>query len=111
MGAHPRRDHERSGRPRWGQLIGRARGRRAALERLYLGSVDQCVATRDLDRPEVAVLVVEDLCWRIAVEGWHRRKPMPWRRRARAAWRQEGDVLRAKQDRIVEMAGDTGLRI
>lgn len=75
---------------------------------LYLGSLGHCVPVAEIDRPEVAVLVIEDLCWRISMAEWAARRPSIWRRRARVAWRADGELLQAKRDRVAMMACGSG---
>jgi hypothetical protein len=62
-----------------------------------------------MDRADVAVVVIEDLCWSIATADWSARRPPIWRRRARVAWQLDGEALKAKRDRIRVMAAETGL--
>jgi hypothetical protein len=76
---------------------------------LRLASVGQCLPVVEFDRPGVAVVVVEDLCWRIALEGWKARRPRWWRRRARAAWRGDGAGVQAERDRVALMAREAGI--
>lgn len=54
--------------------------------------------------PSVMVLVVEDTCTVIALRDWERREPRrlhPW---ARRRWEAEGRRLRAKEERVRELA-------
>lgn len=76
---------------------------------LYLQSVDLRVPETALFRPEVAFVVTEDFCWRVAVADCDRRRPPLWRRRGKDAWRVERDVLRAKRERIRAMADEFGI--
>jgi hypothetical protein len=76
---------------------------------LFLGSVDLGIPMVDIDRPDVAVVVIEDLCWRIAVADWAARRPPLWRRHTRAAWCTEGELLQDKQDGIIAMAAQAGM--
>lgn len=85
--------------------------REGSSDQLLIESVGQSVPLRDMDRVDVAVVVIEDLCWRIATESWSARRPPRWRRRARTAWRAEGEALQAKRDRVRGMAAEVGLRV
>lgn len=50
------------------------------------------------------VVIVEDLCWRLAMNAWRARRPRPWQLRRRAAWRAERAVLTAEEQRLRAMA-------
>ena len=76
---------------------------------LYLASVDHCVPVREIDRPDIAALVIEDLCWQIAVADWAARRPRVWRRQERIDWRLEGEVLQVNGDHITTMACEIGV--
>lgn len=76
---------------------------------ILVESVDQCVSVLDTARADIAVVVIEDLCWSIAMADWSARRPSVWRRRARTAWRADGEALAAMRDRISTMAGEIGL--
>src|SRR5689334_9542733 len=78
--------------------------RAVSSDKLLIESIGQSVPLRDIDRVDVAVVVIEDLCWRIATESWSARRPPRWRHRARIAWRAEGEALQTKQDRVRGMA-------
>lgn len=80
------------------------RGSTSADRTLYLQSVDLRVPEMAFFRPEVAFVVTEDFCWRVAVADWDSRRPPWWRRRSKDAWRAERDVLRAKRERIRALA-------
>ncbi|MGH8862968.1 MAG: hypothetical protein ACRDVG_17315 [Jatrophihabitantaceae bacterium] len=54
-------------------------------------------------------MVVEDLCWQIALDGWKARRPRWWRMRARAAWRGDGETVQAERDRVALMAREAGI--
>lgn len=41
---------------------------------------------------------------KIAMTGWAAGRPRVWHRRARAAWRADGELLQAKRDRVAMMA-------
>ncbi len=83
--------------------------RKAAPGQLLLETVGRCVPLVDLDRADIAAVVIEDLCWSIATADWSARRPPVWRRHARAAWRADGEALQAKRDRIRLMVSETGL--
>ncbi|RSM85169.1 hypothetical protein DMH04_17870 [Kibdelosporangium aridum] len=73
---------------------------------MYLASVQTAVpADPDLLSPDMRVAVVEDLLWSIDALEWANRRPAVWRLRERASWREEGNVLADKQDRIRQLAG------
>lgn len=57
-----------------------------------------------LTLPTVMMLVVEDTCAQIAREDWQRREPSRWRPYAHHCWCRQGDVLRAKKDRLKDLA-------
>ena len=76
---------------------------------ILVESVDHCVPVLDTERADVAAVVIEDLCWSIAMADWSARRPSVWRRRARAAWRADGEALQALRDRIFRMAVEIGL--
>lgn len=84
--------------------------RAPVLDCLCIASVGRCVPALAFDRPEVAALVIEDVCWRIAMADWAARRPSVWRRRARAAWCADGELLQAERDRIALIACEVGLR-
>jgi hypothetical protein len=74
---------------------------------LFLQSLDRSIDVCDvLSRPLVGVLMTEDFCWRTAVQEWQDRKPRPWRRTARSAWRAERCELDEKRARIREFADE-----
>ncbi|MDN3029196.1 hypothetical protein [Streptomyces sp. S.PB5] len=54
--------------------------------------------------PTVMVLVVEDTCTLIALRDWQDREPPRRRPRARHRWHAEGRRLRAKEQRMLELA-------
>ncbi|MFE7172918.1 hypothetical protein [Streptomyces sp. NPDC057616] len=54
--------------------------------------------------PSVMVLVVEDACTVMALHDWQRREPHRLRPLARRRWRAEGRRLRAKEERMRELA-------
>jgi hypothetical protein len=88
-------------------LRGLRRNRKQASDTgMYLASLGRTVpAHPDLLTPDMRVVLVEDLLWSIESEEWSRRRPMPWRRRARASWRAEGVALAEKRERIQTLAG------
>ncbi|MCE7004654.1 hypothetical protein LWC34_17745 [Kibdelosporangium philippinense] len=78
----------------------------AARSVMYLASVRMLVpGDLDLLSPDMRVAVVEDLLWSIEALRWVDRKPRAWHRRARAQWRDEGNALADKLDRIRHLAG------
>jgi hypothetical protein len=104
-----RPDHHHRGRSRRSQLEVR-RNRAPVLGYLYLRSLGHCVPVAEMDRPEVAAVVIEDLCWQIALDDWVTRRPHGWRRQhARAAWRMDGERLLAERDRMAMMACEVGM--
>ncbi|MFF0739672.1 hypothetical protein ACFYVL_04650 [Streptomyces sp. NPDC004111] len=56
--------------------------------------------------PNVMVLVVEDVCTRLAYEDWQRRRPARWHLVAHRRWRAEGIWLEGKFQRLWALAGD-----
>ena len=107
MQAKPER-HERGGGPRRIRVRGpRADGRR--FDCAYLDSIGICVPTRELDRRDMTELVIEDLCWCIAMAAWVDGRPSRRRRRARAQWRAEGEQLRARRQELAKMAREAGI--
>jgi hypothetical protein len=106
----PRPQHEQqSDMTRRDQLRAQPRRRLPVAGHLCVASVDHCVPIVEFDRPEVAAVVVEDLCWRIALEDWQARRPPWWHRRARAAWRRVGESVQAERDRVALMARAAGI--
>lgn len=91
------------------QIKAPPRDRRSVAGHLRLASVGHCIPVVEFDRPGMGVVVVEDLCWRIALEGWKGRRPRWWRRRARAAWRGDGETVQAERDRVALMAREAGI--
>ncbi|MBO1333017.1 hypothetical protein [Streptomyces sp. VRA16 Mangrove soil] len=57
-----------------------------------------------LELPSVMMLVVEDACTRIAYADWRHREPSRLHVRARRRWQAEGHQLRAKRQRLRELA-------
>lgn len=79
-------------------------------DRLHLGSFDRPIDVSDaLNRPSVAVMLTEDLCWQTFVADWRTRRPPLWHRQERAAWRAEGAVLEEKKARIRALAVEAGV--
>ena len=58
------------------------------------------------DSPTLLVAAVEDICWRVAAEGWLARRPHRWHRRAYAAWRAQSQWLEEKRSRLAGMVDD-----
>lgn len=58
------------------------------------------------DSPTLLVAAVEDVCWRVATDGWIARRPHRWRRRAYAAWRAQSEWLEQKRQRLTAMVDD-----
>lgn len=58
------------------------------------------------DSPTLLVAAVEDVCWRVAADGWIARRPHRWNRRAYAAWRAQSDWLEQKRERLTAMIDD-----
>lgn len=58
------------------------------------------------DSPTLLVAAVEDLCWRVATEGWLARRPHRWHRRAYCAWRAQAQWLDQKRLRLTGMVDD-----
>jgi hypothetical protein len=83
--------------------------RRPVAGHLRLASVGQWIPVAEIDSAGMAVLVVEDLCWRIALDGWKTRRPSWWRRSARAAWRGDGETVQTERDRVALMAREAGI--
>jgi hypothetical protein len=78
-------------------------------EGVLLSSVSTWIPTiYGADRPLVAALLSEDLCWCIAREDWSGRRPPLWKHAERAAWRDEGRLLEEKRVRIAEQAAELG---
>ncbi|MEU6379227.1 hypothetical protein [Streptomyces sp. NPDC046909] len=81
------------------------RSRKRAMTVLDLPYVERTVGVEAaLCLPSVMVLVIEDLCAQVAHEDWQRREPPRWRPAARHHWCGEGQQLRAKKDRLKELA-------
>lgn len=59
-----------------------------------------------LDQPITAFVAAEDACWQFAVADWQQRKPPYWRIAAYREWRQEGQCIRDKRGRLVELADE-----
>lgn len=59
------------------------------------------------DSPTLMVAAVEDLCWRLGLEDWTRRKPPLWHQAARATWRDEHRRLEEKRSRIRSMIDES----
>jgi hypothetical protein len=85
-------------------------GREVSPEQLLIEPVGQRVPLRDIERADVASVVIEDLCWRRAIAAGLARRPTVWRRRARSAWRADGAALQNKQARSRRTAAEIGLR-
>lgn len=78
--------------------------------RLYLRSLRASVRVRDvLDDPLVAVIVVEDSCWRFAEQDWLAREPRRWHWRKKRRWEREYPALCEQRDRIRALARRCGL--
>lgn len=58
------------------------------------------------DSPTLLVAAVEDVCWRVATDGWMARRPRRWRRHAYAAWRAQSEWLEQKRQRLTVMIDD-----
>jgi hypothetical protein len=58
------------------------------------------------ESPALMLAAVEDLCWRLAFVEQRKQRPRWWRRRERAAWREECALLEAKRARIAEMTAE-----
>lgn len=78
-------------------------------ETLHLASTDREIAPFvALDRPLVGQLVVEDACWKFAVDAWTAQRPPRWALGRRRAWQAEGQSLLAKRARLRETATELG---
>jgi hypothetical protein len=108
MQARPER-HDRGGGPRRIHIRG-LRADAPPFDCVYLASIGRCLPTSSLDSDGVTELVVEDLCWCIAMAAWTEDRPSHLRRRARARWRAEGELLQARQRDLVTMAAEAGIR-
>lgn len=83
-----------------------------ATQRVRLRAAGICLRSdRLLADPDLADLMVQDLCWEIALADWSEREPRPWQRRRRAQWRAEEDALWDERRRIRSLAQDFGLPI
>lgn len=93
--------------PRRRSMFGR-RERRAPAPRhdlLQLVSSRRLIDVYDtLDDPSTAVIVTEDACWQFARADWEARKPHCWQFSVRRAWREEGQRIDAKRQRLAEFA-------
>lgn len=78
-------------------------------EGVYLASIAAWIPTiYGADRPLVATLLSEDVCWCIARDDWSGRRPPLWRHKERSAWRAEGRLLEDKRERIAAQAAELG---
>jgi hypothetical protein len=77
---------------------------------VYLESVDRCTAIVDFNEHQVAALIIDDLCWSIATSDWATRRPPLWRRKNRAAWRAEGELLHTTRHGLRRTADRVGIR-
>jgi hypothetical protein len=83
-----------------------------ATQRVRLRAAGVCLRSdRVLGDDQLAGLVVDDLCWEIALADWSRREPRRWQRRRRASWRAEESALWAERGRIRTLAQRYGLPI
>jgi hypothetical protein len=78
-------------------------------EDLFLQSIGGRVPLTEMDCPGAAAVVIEDLCWRLAIADADRRRPRFWRRREYDVWRAERKELAAARERIRTMADAIGL--
>ncbi len=107
--------HAKPDGPEGGGDLSRARMNAAradtrALDCLYLDSVGRWIPTREVElRHDVMEIVIEDLCWRIAMAAWTERRPHRWRHGARIAWQAEGDQLQNRRRGLVTTAGQAGI--
>ena len=83
----------------------RGRFRKANRQLVFLRYAERSVGVEAvLQQPSVMVLTIEDVCTRFAHDDWRRRKPTRRRPWARRRWEAEGAQLRAKVQRIRELA-------
>lgn len=106
--SRPERDPH-AGMLRRDQLKAPPRDGRPVAGHLCLASIGHCIPVAQFDRPATAAVVIEDLCWRFALDGWKARRPRWWHRRARAAWREHGETVQAERDRVALLAREAGL--
>jgi hypothetical protein len=59
-------------------------------------SISRVVPVSEMDRPDVAVVVIEALCWHFAMADSNRRRPRFWRRREHDKWCVEHEALTGK---------------
>ncbi len=101
-GTHPEQATPRRRRSR--------RAARAAAERgwnLRFESAGTSVpAALVQDSPTLLVAAVEDVCWRVATEGWLARRPHRWHRHAYSAWRAQAQWLDQKRSRLAGIIDD-----
>lgn len=100
VGTHPR-DSRRSWRP-WRRAAEPGEGWNLRFE--SAGTAVPAALVKD--SPTLLVAAVEELCWRVATEGWRARRPHRWQRRAYAAWRGQADWLEQKRLRLADMVDD-----
>lgn len=105
MHAEPER-HEQRGGPRRIHVRG-LRADARAFDCVYLDSIGQCIPMSELGRHDMMEFAIEDLCWCIAMAAWADGRPP--RRRARAQWRAEGDLLQARRRGLMRMAVEAGI--
>lgn len=58
-----------------------------------------------LDRPGTAMLAAEDAVWQMWHAEWQQSRPHRWQLRAHRTWREEGALLEAKRQRLIELTG------
>lgn len=58
-----------------------------------------------LDNPATAMLASEDAVWQMWYAEWQAARPHRWELSAHRAWREEGAVLEAKRQRLIELTG------
>lgn len=78
--------------------------------RLHIESLNRLINEyAALNNPELMMLIGEDCAWQAARDDWKQRRPAPWHRAARRAWRAEGRALADKSQRLRELGTELGL--
>lgn len=79
---------------------------------LRLRAAGTCLRSADvLADPALAELLVDDLCWDIAMWDWSERKPRRWQCRRLARWRREQEALWQQRGRLREQTQRRGLSV
>jgi hypothetical protein len=84
----------------------------AGAQRVRLRAAGVCLRGEQVFADDrLTQLLVDDLCWQIALTDWSAREPRRWQRRRRAKWRAEEAALWAERGRIRALAEHHGLPV